>query len=212
MKNKENKVRNIAIFIILVFIFSVCLVSLRFVLRKSEVKAEDVSGKLIRFHVLANSDSEADQNLKIKVKNDVVEYMYNKLEGSQSLEESRKIIESELANIKDIASKRIEEEGFEYSVKTELDNEVFPEKRYGDVVLPPGEYEAVRVLIGEAQGQNWWCVMFPPLCFVDVTLEEFSVEDTQEMLERYISEDDADKIIDKDANVKFKFKLFEMFK
>ena len=127
----------------------------------------DVKDSLIRFHVIANSDTDEDQALKIKVKNKVIEYLYPYLSNSSSIEESRKIIIDNEDKVKQIAQKVIKDNNYSYGVKLELSHENFPEKSYGNIVLPQGNYEAFRIIIGSGQGRNWWCVMFPPLCFVD---------------------------------------------
>ena len=110
---------------------------------------EDVSDILIRFHVIANSDSQEDQALKLKVKDNIINYLYPYLQKSQSLQESRDILLSQEAKVQEIAANTIKENGYNYSVKTELSRENFPEKAYGSIVLPQGEYEAFRIIIGE---------------------------------------------------------------
>lgn len=167
-------------------------------------KYEDVSDILIRFHVIANSDSKEDQALKLKVKDNIINYLYPYLEKSKSLQESREILLNQEDKVKEIAIKTIKENGYNYSVKAELSRENFPEKAYGSIVLPQGKYEAFRIIIGEGSGQNWWCVMFPPLCFIDVTTGK--VEDEK-------SKSELDGAIDKDnkETVKVKFKIVELF-
>ena len=204
--------RKIALLIVMVFVFSVVMLGIIRMVNSREVNAEEISDKVIRFHVLANSDSDEDQNLKVKVKNDVIKYMYDKLNECDDIDKSRGIILGEMENLKEIAEKKIAEEGYEYDVKIVLGNENFPQKRYGEVVLPHGEYEALRIIIGEGEGHNWWCVMFPPLCFVDVTLEDYSFEDIQITLEKNLSEEDIEKILEKENDVVFKFKFLEWFK
>ncbi|MCM1990051.1 stage II sporulation protein R [Oceanirhabdus seepicola] len=204
--------RKIALLIVMVFVFSIVMLGIIRMMDSREVNAEEISDKVIRFHVIANSDNDEDQNLKIKVKNDVIKYMYDKLNGCDDIDKSREIILGEMENLKKIAEKKISEEGYDYDVKIVLGNENFPQKRYGEVVLPHGEYEALRIIIGEGQGQNWWCVMFPPLCFIDVTLEDYSFEDIQITLDKNLSEEDVEKILEKENDVVFKLKFLEWFK
>lgn len=123
---------------------------------------------LIRFHVLANSDSPADQSLKLKVRDRIIQAMSSSLETVGSVEESRQIIIDELDHIQAVAAQVIDENQRDYPVSVALEKHIFPTRKYGDMIFPAGEYEALRVVIGEGEGQNWWCVMFPPLCFVDV--------------------------------------------
>ncbi len=133
------------------------------------VEQEEIAKELIRFHVRANSDSEADQQLKLEVKNTVVNYMEQILEGSHSVEESKKRIEKNMDAILWEAMNTIHASGYDYDVYGYMVKEYFPLRVYGDIALPPGEYTAFRIDIGEARGKNWWCVLYPPLCFVDIT-------------------------------------------
>lgn len=143
---------------------------------------DEVKNKLIRFHVIANSDTEEDQNLKLKVKNKVIDYLYPYLNASQSLEESRNIIKYKMDEVKKLAEEVIKDNNYSYGVKTELSRENFPEKSYGKITLPQGNYEAFRIIIGTGQGKNWWCVMFPPLCFVDETKAEVEYDKTEKKI------------------------------
>ena len=190
---------------------------------------DDVKNSLIRFHVLANSDNKEDQNLKLKVKDEIIGYLYSYLKDSKSLEESRKVLIEQEDYVKEIANKVIKENGFNYSVKAELGYENFPEKAYGSIVLPQGKYEAFRIIIGSGKGHNWWCVMFPPLCFTDVTKGQVEEEKSKEELDKVI-EKEKKEILKEDSlkedskrnnkktneedsdNIKIKFKVVEIFK
>ena len=166
-----------------------------------ELVYEDIADKIIRFHVIANSNTEEDQALKLKVRDKVIEFVANNLRESKSLDESRQFIIDNKSTMEDIAKAIINENGYSYNVTSTLSKENFPDKIYGDVVFPQGEYEAYRILIGDAKGENWWCVMFPPLCFVDGTKEAI---DSSEVVK---SIDEKEKINNK---IKFKFKIFEI--
>lgn len=124
---------------------------------------------LIRFHVIANSDSEMDQALKRKIRDLIVQQMTPEFAKAHNLSEARAVAKEHLAEIQAIAGKEVKAWGKGYPVKVELGRFNFPIKSYGDLTLPAGNYEAVRVVIGQGQGANWWCVLFPPLCFVDVS-------------------------------------------
>lgn len=150
---------------------------------------QNLAGELIRFHVRANSDSEADQQLKLRVKDAVVNYMEQLLEGSESVEESGKRIEEHMEEILQTAYEVIRENGYEYEVSGYMVKEYFPLKVYGDVALPPGEYTAFRIDIGEAEGKNWWCVLYPPLCFVDIT-HGVVPDESKEELQNVIGEEE----------------------
>lgn len=173
---------------------------------------EDISEKLIRFHVLANSDSNIDQDLKLRVKDEVLKYIAPILNESESLEESREMLKREDKNIIKIAEEYIKSQGFNYTVETTLTRENFPVKEYGNIILPQGEYEAYRILIGEGKGQNWWCVMFPPLCFIDVTKGQVAYDETEEKMKDVLSEDEFKSVNKKKNNVKFDFKIIDLFR
>ncbi|MFZ7102194.1 MAG: stage II sporulation protein R [Peptococcaceae bacterium] len=127
---------------------------------------------LIRLHVIANSDSDADQALKYKIKDVVVKEVRDEFARSQSIEESRQILLTSLPRMEKAARETLVRLGSKYDVRTQYGRFDFPTKYYGNFSLPAGEYEAVRVVIGAGQGANWWCVLFPPLCFVETTEED----------------------------------------
>lgn len=182
--------------------------------KKVDKEIESISSKIIRFHVLANSDKEIDQKLKLKVKDEVIKFISPKLKESKSIDESRNILKKHDKEIKDIASNVIKKNGCNYSVATALAKENFPVKVYGNITLPQGSYEAYRILIGDAEGQNWWCVMFPPLCFVDITKGQVAYNETENRMKKVLTEDEynlVDNTINK-GEIKFKFKIVEVLK
>ncbi|NMM61571.1 stage II sporulation protein R [Clostridium sp. P21] len=179
---------------------------------------EDIASKIIRFHVIANSDSKSDQALKLKVRDKVLEYMQPKLKNSKSIDESREIIKKNNNEVIEIAQSVIKENKYNYTVNTTLSNENFPVKTYGNITLPQGRYEAYRIIIGNGQGQNWWCVMFPPLCFVDVTKGEVSYKETEKDMKKVLSPEEY-KMVDNQicnsgdkSNIKVKLKILELLK
>jgi stage II sporulation protein R len=130
--------------------------------------AASLSGP-IRLHIIANSDDSYDQQLKLMIRDAVVEYLTPKLESSQNLQESEDIIKAELVNLEKIAQNMTEGTG--YSAYAEYGIFPFPTKTYGELTLAEGDYKAVRIVLGEGKGHNWWCVLFPPLCLVDEAAE-----------------------------------------
>ena len=188
------------IFIAIAIITVSILMSTMYIQKQNRVEVnnenynESYKDKLIRFHVLANSDSPMDQELKLKVRDNIIENMNSKFEKSSSIEETREIIKENIENMKTIALNEIHKNGKDYDVDIKLEKSNFPTKSYGKFTLPAGEYEAVRVLIGEAKGQNWWCVMFPPLCFVDV-VNGVTDTKTEEDMKKYLTEEEYEKII-----------------
>ncbi len=146
---------------------------------------QGIAGEVFRLHVIANSDTEKDQELKLKVKTRIVEYLKEILGEDAGLEETKEAVLTHLTEIEQEAENLIEEQGFDYPVEVVVEKTYFPEKTYGDCTFPAGEYEALKVKIGSAKGQNWWCVFYPSLCFLDDTygiVTEEKKEDLKEVL------------------------------
>ena len=124
---------------------------------------------LIRLHVLANSDSTSDQQLKLKVRDGIIAYLAPYLEHTATKADAKQIVLEHKNQLTDVAAQILAMNGVDYPIDIQVGLFDFPVKSYGSLVLPAGKYEAVRVLVGRAEGKNWWCVLFPPLCFVDIT-------------------------------------------
>ena len=173
---------------------------------------KEIADNIIRFHIRAASDSEEDQRLKLKVKDAVVKYMKGQLADADSLDEARNILYDDTDSIRELALKLIKDEGYAYDVNVYFERSYFPMKTYGDMSFPPGEYEAFRVDIGEADGKYWWCVLFPPLCFVDQTYT-IVPDDTKNMFRNVLSDEAYDAITmhdleNDDYQVGFKYLTF----
>ena len=175
----------------------------------------DLQKNVFRLHVIANSDSEEDQNLKLKVRDNVIKYMNTLCSKTTSKEEAIEIANAHLNEFKKIALSTIKENGYNYDVDISIDNVFFPTKTYGDISLPEGYYDALRIKIGKAEGKNWWCVMFPPLCFVDVT-SGIVPDDSKELLKENLSQEEYDLICNgnsedlNNSDITFKFKIVEL--
>ena len=120
--------------------------------------------KVVRLHVLANSDSEEDQALKLRVRDRVLERATELLEQSADRQEAEALLRGNLLELENLAAEEIAAAGYDYPVTAELTDTTFPTREYDGFTLPAGEYLALRIVIGEGAGQNWWCVVFPPLC------------------------------------------------
>ncbi len=170
----------------------------------------DLANSVFRLHVIANSDSKEDQDLKYIVRDNVLQYMNSICKDACSKQDAINIANEHLDDFRDIATKTIKDNGYNYDVTVEIGNFSFPTKNYGDISLPSGFYDALRIKIGEAKGQNWWCVMFPPLCFVDVSSGIVS-DESKEIMKKDLSEEEFSLISNEDnAEISFKFKLIEM--
>lgn len=204
MKNIKIKKLCILLFLLLVYTF-ICA--------QSYVSAvsTNLSSAVFRLHVLANSDSDEDQSLKIKVRDGLLNYMNGICANCSTKEEAISLATAHESDFQQIAEKIINDNGYNYSVKININNFYFPTKNYGDISLPAGFYDALRVEIGEAKGRNWWCVMFPSLCFIDVSSGIVDSK-AKENLEENLDDESYNLISSQDNNeVKFKFKLIEFF-
>jgi len=166
-----------------------------------------ISNKVIRLHVIANSDSNFDQALKLEVRDKTVDFLSPLLSECKNIDESRFVIQKNLNNIEDIAIETLAKCS-DYSASAELTDSRFPTKKYSNYSFPAGEYETLKITIGEGKGQNWWCVMFPPLCFTDSAIE--FPEDSVETLSENLSQEEFELISNADKpKIKIKFKLLE---
>ena len=203
---KNPKVKMVIILSFLLFIYtSICAISY------AQNISTDIADNVFRLHVIANSDSKEDQDLKYIVRDNLLSYMNEICSNCETKQEAINIVTENKDKFEEIAKSTIKEQGFSYDVKINIGNFEFPTKNYGDISLPAGYYDALRVEIGEAKGQNWWCVMFPPLCFVDVT-SGVVPEESKEVMEENLSEEEF-ALVSNSSNdeLQFKFKLIEFF-
>ena len=169
-----------------------------------------ISENVFRLHVIANSDSAEDQNLKYLVRDELIKYMNSICENISSKEDAIKIAEEHKNEFYNIAKQVINDNGFNYDVNIDIGNFSFPTKTYGDISLPSGFYDALKVEIGSSKGQNWWCVMFPSLCFVDIS-EGIVPEESKQNLQDNMEEENYNLISSDTFEFKLKFKLVELF-
>lgn len=171
-----------------------------------------VDDSVLRLHVIANSDSTEDQQIKLTVRDKVIEELSKKLKDAKDQNDAKNIIIENLDMIDNIANEILVENGFNYNATTEVGVFAFPKRQYGNIVYEAGNYEAVEIKLGRAAGKNWWCVVFPPLCFVDI---ENSVAETTEEQNVYNNETNANNnyVIseEQDTVVQFKSKIAEFF-
>ena len=197
-------------FFIVIILFSLFV----FISALSYVNAvsEDISNSVFRLHVIANSDSDEDQALKYKVRDKVLEYMNEIAKDCTSKEDVIILAYEYQDKFKEIAENVIKENGYDYAVNIKIGNFEFPTKYYGDISLPAGYYDALRIEIGKAEGQNWWCVMFPPLCFVDVT-SGVVPDESKQIMQDNLGDEEYKLISDNESSdIKFKFSIVEFFK
>ena len=203
---KNPKVRNLSLLLLLLFLYV-------FICAENYVSAvsNNLSQAVFRLHVLANSDSDEDQTLKLKVRDGLLDYMNTICSNCSTKDEAISIATNHQNDFQQIAENIIKSNGYSYPVKINIGNFYFPTKNYGDISLPAGPYDALRVEIGEAKGKNWWCVMFPSLCFIDVSSGIVDTEAKQN-LEQNLDDESYNLISDKNnSDIQFKFKLIEFF-
>ena len=203
---KNPKLKIILTIFILFFIYtSICAISY------SQNISNNISDSVFRLHVIANSNTIKDQNLKYLVRDNLIEYMDTISQNAKNKNEAIKIAEKNIETFNKIANQTIQDNNYTYPVKVNIGTFDFPTKNYGDISLPAGIYDALRIEIGEAKGENWWCVMFPPLCFIDATTGVVP-EDSKQIMEKSLTDEEY-LLISKDSNTqtKFKFKLIEFF-
>ena len=189
-------------------LFGVFLAAAACVILLSAIRTEqllhDMSQKVLRFHVLANSDEERDQDLKLKVRDAVGSFMAEQLKNADTIEQSRQIVNSNLEEICAQAQNVVEQEGYDYPVSAALVRTDFPEKTYGQYTFPAGNYEALRVVIGEGEGHNWWCVMYPNLCFSG---SMYSVDEASGETLRQVLMEEEYRAVMEEGNYKVRFKI-----
>ena len=208
MKNfiQISKLKRLLIILFLLFFY--ILISAFFYV---DAVSSDISNSVFRLHVIANSDSKEDQELKYKVRDKVLEYMNLISKNCTSKEDVINLAKTHQEEFKNIAQSVIKENGYNYNVNIYIGKYDFPTKTYGDISFPAGNYDCLRIEIGESQGQNWWCVMFPPLCFVDVT-SGIVPEDSKSLMQNNLTDEEYSIISDNHSpDIQIKFGLIEMF-
>lgn len=172
-----------------------------------ETTLSGLENEVLRMHILANSDSEEDQQLKIKVRDELLEHSEEIFGGCSSLDEMKNTAVKKLDYINDIVLEVIDENGFDYGAQSSLVNMEFDDRVYGDLTMPAGNYDALRITIGEAQGHNWWCVMYPPLCIPAAE----TVSADSDTAGDYFSREELD-LMEHPEDYQLKFRCAEVFK
>ncbi len=181
-------------------LFAGLLIAIIFSITGFASTCEEIRGDVLRLHVIANSDSDEDQQLKLKVRDAVLKAGKNIFNGSVTKENAEEKIENEKEILIKAAKKVIKENGFDYDVEITVTDEYFNTRTYENVTLPAGKYKAVRVLIGESAGKNWWCVMFPPLC----------IPAAETNIDLYFSDKEV-KLVETNPKYEVRFKIIEIY-
>ena len=167
---------------------------------------ENISDSVLRLHIIANSNEKADQDLKLKVRDRLIKEGTDIFERDMSLEETKRFIAENKGKIQKIAEEEIRKNGYSYNVEIKLGKFSFPAKFYDSVMLPSGRYEALRIIIGEGKGENWWCVLYPPMCAID----KVTVEKGKKQLEKSLSGEEYKMISKQNPPAEIRFKIVDI--
>lgn len=165
---------------------------------------EHLADEVLRFHVLANSDSEEDQTLKMLVRDEVLEYLKRNLPEGLDVNGTKDWVRRHADQLEETGRRTVAENGYDYPVSAAVTTVWFPDRTYGDVTFPAGNYEALRIEIGAAQGRNWWCVLYPNLCFMD-TVHAVVPEEGKKKLKDVLTEEEYAQVT---AGSEFRIKFF----
>ena len=190
--NKTLKIF-VPLFLVFVFMFSYIAPFIE--------TSENISDQVFRLHILANSDSAEDQQLKLKVRDEILKKGETVFASSNSLEETIELCKNNIALFQQTAEQCLKDNGSDYEVKVYVDKEYFNTREYDEITFPSGIYNALKIEIGQGKGHNWWCVMFPAICLSSVTDDE---------LNKYLSEDEQ-KLVNSDSKYEVRFKIVEIY-
>ena len=185
-------------------LLAVCVLFLVICVVFVSFSASDFRDGFVRLHILAESDSETDQSIKLALRDDILEEYSEKLSHFSSSKEAQCEINELKSEIEEFCNSRLKEKGVDYTASVMLENEYYPNRVYEDVSLPAGNYMSLKIVLGEGEGQNWWCVLFPPLCLDAAKGEEAYIA-------AGLSKDDYQLIKnDRTSQYQLKFKIFEV--
>ncbi|MEE1086168.1 MAG: stage II sporulation protein R [Schaedlerella sp.] len=202
----EKRIRMAAvIFSIIAAIFVVSIIGYKENVNARVKLQENLAEEVLRFHVLANSDSEEDQALKMKVKEGILSYLEGAMPEMENVSETSEWVRNHTDALEEVSGKIIAQEGYEYTVSAAVTTCWFPQKTYGDVTFPQGNYKALRIEIGEAEGQNWWCVLYPGLCFLDAANAVFPDEGKKRLKDVLTEEEYSSLTVGKEFQIGFYF-------
>ncbi|MCH5185312.1 MAG: stage II sporulation protein R [Oscillospiraceae bacterium] len=195
----------------LAFILISLVIAAFFVSAYSQNTEKDIADNVIRLHITAESDSDIDQAVKLKVRDRITSDMAPVLSAAGSKEESEKLVMENMDRIRAAANDELMKNGMSYTAECFLGRSRFPVKTYGDITFPPGEYTALRIILGSGEGKNWWCVMYPPLCFVEG--DTVMTDEGKNILKNNMDGDSYSLITESgsDPDIKIKFKIVELF-
>ncbi len=196
MKNKK------ILLILIIFIFYFIFYSFSY----SYSISNDLEKNLFRLHILANSDSTEDQELKLYVRNKVIDYLHQYSFNNKS--ELITFLNNNQLSLQKVIDDAIKEKGYSYTSSLEIENSFYPQKQYKNITLPAGNYDGLKIKIGKAEGKNWWCVLFPPMCLINNSTCSLP-EESEILLDNSLTAESCSVISSNSSKYKFKFKIIE---
>lgn len=187
-----------------IFVKSVCIAFILTVIYSVipfQAECTRLPDDVFRLHIIANSDSEADQSLKLKIRDEVLKFTCAIYQNADSKESAESLTKENISEIEKIADRVIKENGYNYSANASVTNMYFDTRHYDDYTLPSGKYDALRITIGEGKGKNWWCVMYPSICISSESADDKAKE---------VFDDEEYNIV-KNEKFEYKFKIVEIF-
>lgn len=169
----------------------------------------DISKNVVRFHILANSDLPKDQQMKLQIRDDVSAYISKIVKNCKSAQESGEAITENLENIELFTKNCLKKHGCTYSATVSFGNYKFPRREYENATLPGGNYNALKIVLGKGNGRNWWCILYPQLCFSEAENGNITEKGFSELKEKLTDEEYS--LITSKGKVKFKLKILELF-
>ncbi len=173
--------------------------------------SEGLSERIIRFHILAEDDTKDNQSIKLKVKDAVIAYLNPYMKNITETAEAEQVISEQIPELERIAKSVLKQEGAAYGVSVGLERSYFPLRVYGDIALPPGEYNSLIIRLGNGEGHNWWCIVFPDLCFVDSTYTVVP-DESKEKLKLLLTDEEYEAVLQTGKKTRFNFRILEFFK
>lgn len=199
---KTLKLTFLILFLFIIYIFLSAKSYSTFVL-------EDLSNEIFRLHIIANSNSSKDQYLKLQIRDNILSYMNNFISNDMNKTEVISEIQKHKSDIDSIIKNTIKTNGYNYSYSFNIEKCHFPTKSYGNISLPEGNYDCLNIRIGSSNGENWWCVMFPPLCLNNSEL--IIDKESEDVLLKTLSDESNNVVKSKNKEYKVKFKILEIF-
>lgn len=177
----------------------------------ASAQSRSIKDSVLRFHVVANSDAVADQRVKLLIRDQVLAYAKTIFKNTNNRNDAIMIAKNQKTSIENIANKVLKENGFSYNATCEIQETRFPTKKYGAICLPAGTYLAMNIRLGKAAGENWWCVLYPPLCFTNA---DHVMQENEATLKHVLSEKDYTLVTEGQNGalpIRFRFKIMELF-